>query len=92
MSVEEALFQRKLAKAEEIAGLSHALDLHYRQIRQAAHANWKYLFAGRDPADACVTVRVGATPSSATRGAGFLNSGIQPASKSAAKRLARFAH
>lgn len=95
MSTEKAaqvLLAREAEKAEIVAGLCHALDLRYRQICQAARADWERLF-GSDPADACVTVRVQTSTSTATRGSGFLKSRRQPASKSEAKgSMPRFAH
>ncbi|HYS95267.1 MAG TPA: hypothetical protein VEL08_01965 [Chthoniobacterales bacterium] len=89
----QALFQRELAKVEIVAELRHALDLQYRRLCEAARADWERLFRGKDPADACVRVRVAAIPSSTTRGSGFLKSRKQPVSKSGAKAsLPRFAH
>ena len=89
-----ALFQRELAKVEVVAGLRHALD--YRRLCEAARSDWERLFGKRDPADACVTVRVAveamAIQSSGVRGSGFLKS-RRPVSKSGAKgSLPRFAH
>jgi hypothetical protein len=100
MSMEEeksALFQRELAKVEVIAGLQQALDLKYRRLCEAARSDWERLFGGKDPADACVSVRVAVEPlaiqATAIRGSGFLRSRRQPASKSGAKAsLPRFAH
>jgi hypothetical protein len=89
----QALFQRELAKVEIVAELRHALDLQYRRLCEGARADWERLFSGRDPADACVSVRVAPIPSSTTRGSGFLKSRRQQASKSGAKAsLPRFAH
>jgi len=99
MSMEEgkqALFQRELAKVEVVAGLRHALDLRYRRLCRAARADWERLFGRKDPADACVNVRVAVEPiaiqSTTIRGSGFLKSRRQPVSKSTAKRLPGFAH
>src|SRR5205814_8184330 len=69
----QALFQRELAKVEIVAELGHALDLQYRRLCEAARADWERLFRGKDPAGACVRVRVAAIPSSTTRGSGFLS-------------------
>src|SRR5881628_2464542 len=41
-----------------IDSLQKALDHSYRHLLDAAKADWHRLFAGNDPADACVTVRV----------------------------------
>ena len=92
----QALFQRELSKLEVVAGLRHALDLQYRRLCQAARADWERLFGSKDPADACVSVRVAVEPiaiqPTAVRGSGFLKS-RRPVSKSGAKgSLPRFAH
>jgi hypothetical protein len=92
MSMEGTPFQRELVRAEVVAGLRHALDSRYRSICEAARRDWERLFGGQDPADACVTVRVTATQSNATRGSGFLKSRRQVTSKPHAKQLPRFAH
>jgi hypothetical protein len=95
MSMEQeaqSLFAREAEKAETHAGLRHALDVRYRQICRAARADWERLI-GRDPSDACVTVRVQTNQSTATRGSGFLKSRRRPASKSQAKgSVPHFAH
>jgi hypothetical protein len=95
MSVEQeaqALFAREAEKAEILAGLRHALDLRYRQICETARTDWERLI-GNDPSDACVTVHVQTDASTATRGAGFLKSRRQAASKSEAKgSVPGFAH
>lgn len=95
MSIEQqaqSVFTRASEKAEIVAGLRQALDLRYRQICQAARADWERLFGG-DPADACVTVRVQTSASTATRTSGFLKSRRKPSSKSEAKgSVRRFAH
>jgi hypothetical protein len=88
----EALFQREVAKVETIAGLRQALDLQYRRLREAARADWERLFGSKDPADACVSVRVAPVPSGATRGSGFLKSRRPSGPKTASKHLPGFAH
>jgi hypothetical protein len=92
----KAAFQRELAKVEVIAGLRHAIDARYRRLIQAAQADWERLF-GRDPSDACVTVRISAeqlaAQTRAVRGSGFLKSRRSPETKHGAKRaLPGFAH
>jgi hypothetical protein len=95
MSMEQdaqSVFARESEKAEIVAGLNQALDLRYRQICQAARADWERLF-GSDPADACVTVRVQTSTSTATRTSGFLKLRRKPVSKSEAKgSVPHFAH
>jgi hypothetical protein len=41
-----------------IAGLRHALDVNYERVLAAAQERWERNFAGRDPSDACVSVRI----------------------------------
>ena len=38
--------------------LRQALDMNYARLRAAAKAQWEHNFAGKDPSDACVSVRV----------------------------------
>jgi hypothetical protein len=84
--------EHEIEKAEFITAIRHALDLRYRRLCQAARADWERLF-GSDPSDACVTVRVQMSPSTATRGSGFLKSRKQPASKAHANgSVQSFAH
>jgi hypothetical protein len=40
-----------------IAGLRHALDLNYERVLATAQARWEENF-GKDPSDACVSVRI----------------------------------
>ena len=61
-----------------ITGLRHALDMNYARVLAAASAQWERNFAGKDPSDACVTVRISAgTPCAGVlrRPAGSLLSG-----------------
>ena len=88
----QASFQRELTRVETIAGLRQALDLRYRRLCEAARSDWERLFGDKDPADACVSVRVTAIPSGATRGSGFLKSRRPSGPKTATKRLPGFAH
>lgn len=41
-----------------ITGLKHALDVNYARVLDAARTQWEHHFAGNDPSDACVTVRI----------------------------------
>jgi hypothetical protein len=54
---------RKLSENEdasnEVQGLRRALDKSYAQLRERAQAEWQRRYAGRDPSDACVRVRIG---------------------------------
>jgi hypothetical protein len=57
-----------------IDGLRKALDLDYSRLRETAKTEWERNFAGKDPSDACVSVRVSAGDSqrSSLRCAGIL--------------------
>ena len=41
-----------------IAGLKHALDMNYARVLATARAQWERNFEGKDPSDACVSVRI----------------------------------
>jgi len=41
-----------------ISGLRQALDLNYGRVLATASAQWDRNFAGKDPSDACVRVRI----------------------------------
>jgi hypothetical protein len=41
-----------------ITGLRHALDVNYARVLASAQEQWDRNFAGKDPSDACVTVRI----------------------------------
>ena len=43
-----------------INGLQHTLHANYDRLLQAAKKEWESKFAGSDPSDACVTVRIAA--------------------------------
>lgn len=41
-----------------ITGLKHALDVNYARALATAQIRWEQNFAGKDPSDSCVTVRI----------------------------------
>jgi hypothetical protein len=41
-----------------IAGLRQALDLNYARVLAMAQTQWERNFAGKDPSDSCVSVRI----------------------------------
>lgn len=49
---------KPMPNRDAIDGLRHALDLGYARLREAARNEWERNFAGKDPSDACVSVRV----------------------------------
>ena len=52
---------------ELITGFRSALDRSYSRICQAAADEWQRRFAGNDPSDACVSVRISSSASDPTR-------------------------
>ena len=42
-----------------IASLMQSLDMTYARMVETARQRWEHNFAGNDPSDACVSVRVG---------------------------------
>lgn len=47
-----------VTKIELIEGLQAGIDRKYRRLPEAARADWEHRFAGIDPSDTCVSVRV----------------------------------
>ncbi len=41
-----------------ISGLRQVLDMNYARVLAAASERWDRNFAGKDPSDACVSVRI----------------------------------
>ena len=90
-----AAVHKEMIKLEMIEGLRHALDRNYRRLLQTARADWERLFAGKDPSDACVSVRVTVGDSEpetrSVRGSGFLKA-RKPSRSKQQRSLPRFAH
>jgi hypothetical protein len=49
---------KRMPNRDAIDGLRQALDLGYARLREAAKNEWERNFTGKDPSDACVSVRV----------------------------------
>jgi hypothetical protein len=47
-----------ISHSRTIEALHKALDETYRQLLESAKSDWQRLFAGLDPSDASVTVRI----------------------------------
>ena len=90
-----AAVHEEMSKLEMIEGLRHALDRNYRRVLQTARADWERLFAGKDPSDACVSVRVTVGDSEpetrSVRGSGFLKA-RKPSQAKHRRSLPGFAH
>lgn len=41
-----------------ITGLRNALDINYARVLASARSQWERNFEGKDPSDACVSVRI----------------------------------
>jgi hypothetical protein len=51
-----------------IDALRQALDLNYSRLLETAQQQWEHNFAGKNPSDACVSVRVTSGDSLPTAG------------------------
>ena len=49
---------KRIPNHDAIDALRQALDLGYARFREAAKNEWERNFAGKDPSDACVSVRI----------------------------------
>ena len=71
-----ALPDRIIDSRRLITGLRQALDMNYARVLAAARTQWERNFEGKDPSDACVTVRVSSRKPRAAvlrKPAGFLH-------------------
>jgi hypothetical protein len=68
----------RTSNAELVGALRKSLDNKYGQVLRAAHGQWERSFAGKDPSDACVTVRISgrSLPASRRRFSGALAYGL----------------
>ena len=48
----------RIADRELINGLQQTLQANYGRLLEAAEREWETKFAGKDPSDACATVRI----------------------------------
>ena len=53
-----ALSESVIDSRRLITGLRHALDVNYARVLASAQERWERNFAGNDPSDACVSVRI----------------------------------
>jgi hypothetical protein len=81
-----------LTNLEVTVRLQYALDQNYRQILEKARSEFERKFAGPDPSDACVSVRIKqpapGSPGDAKPSAGFR---AKKSRRSSGKTLKRFA-
>jgi hypothetical protein len=81
-----------LTNLEVTLRLQYAIDQNYRQILERARSEWERKFAGPDPSDACVSVRI-KQPASDSRGDPKPRAGFQAkkSRRSGGKTVKRFA-
>jgi hypothetical protein len=81
-----------LTNLEVTLRLQYALDQNYRQILERARNEWERKFAGSDPSDACVSVRI-KQPASGSRGDAKPRAGFhaKKSRRSSGKPVKRFA-
>src|SRR5438876_7221545 len=81
-----------MVKWEMSEGLKWAIDNSYRRLLDAARHEWEQRFAGPNPSDACVSVRISSPASEASsstvRCAGYLPKRISPRGGKMQPRLA----
>ena len=84
--------QDHMIKYELVEGLQHAIGYRYRRLFESAKQEWERRFAGKDPSDACVSVRIDSitaeTPAKALPCAGYLPQPLQPRNAQTRLRLA----
>jgi hypothetical protein len=71
----------EVLKIEIAEGLQRALDKNFQRVRENARRQWEGRFAGSDPSDACVSVRINMAPQarlSLVPAAGFLGRKTRP--------------
>jgi hypothetical protein len=80
MAVNTDLQPHRTDNRRLIDGLRHALDLNYARLLETAKKEWERNFAGKDPSDACVSVRVttGDSPPRSLPCAGILRRPLRP--------------
>jgi hypothetical protein len=88
------VIQPKAITSDVVAGLERALDRTYRSLLKTAQRRWEQSFAGKEPSDACVSVRIGAAlpEKRCVRGSGFLKVGKVTLRDRAKRALPHFAH
>ena len=55
---DQKLSDRIIDSHRLITGLRHALDVNYARVLATAQTRWEQNFAGKDPRDSCVSVRI----------------------------------
>ena len=71
----------QILKIEIAEGFQRALEKNFQRLRENAQREWESRFAGTDPSDACVSVRISAAHDarlSVLPASGFLACKAQP--------------
>src|SRR6266567_3601687 len=87
---DDRAIQDQMIKYELIEGLQRSIDNSYRRLRETARHEWESRFAGKDPSDACVSIRVGPSgiQSPVLPCAGYLPKPLRPCNGQTRPRLA----
>ena len=84
--------QDQMLKYELIEGLQRAIDDCYRRVRRTARQEWESRFAGNDPSDACISIRIDSIPAEASMTAlpcaGYFSKALRPHHGQTRARLA----
>jgi hypothetical protein len=90
------LTESYLTALEMTSGLERAVDHNFRRLFETAKNEWEQRFAGNDPSDACVSVKITTgevqTSRAPVRGSGFVKSAKDSLPAKAKLPLPRFAH
>jgi hypothetical protein len=80
------LTEIELTNLELTGRLKHAIDNNFQRIVENARHEWQQRFAGKEPGDSCVSVRISKVPaapeSSGVPGSGF----VKPSKRAAATK------
>jgi hypothetical protein len=83
--------QDHMIKYELVEGLQHAIDYSYRRLFESAKQEWERRFAGNDPSDASVSIRIDSfaaeTPAKAPPRAGYPPKRMRPRNRQMRLRL-----
>ncbi|SRR6266487_2673937 len=84
--------QDQMIKLELVEGLQRAIDYRYRRLFESAKEEWERRFGGKDPSDACASVRIESftaeTSAKALSRAGYLPKPVRPRNRQMRLRLA----
>ncbi len=85
------VIQDQMIKYELVEGLQRSIDNSYRRLFESAKQEWERRFAGNDPSDACVSIRIDSftaeTSAKALPRAGYLPKPMRPRNRQMRLRL-----